>query len=107
MEEIWKDIKGYEGLYQVSNFGKIKSLTKKIVQKKREFYKKETILNGYSRKDGYLMVNLFKNQKCRHFLIHRLVATAFISNPENKPTINHIDANKTNNVVSNLEWKVK
>lgn len=92
MKEIWKDIKGYEGLYQVSNLGKVKSLKKNI------------ILKPYIEKKGYLRIDLNKNGKSKHYLIHRLVAEAFIPNPLNKLQINHIDCNKQNNCINNLEW---
>lgn len=90
--EIWKDIEGYEGLYQVSNLGRVKRITT------------NRILKSSKHVSGYLMVNLSKNSVTSHQRIHRLVAQAFIPNPENKHDINHIDENKTNNHVSNLEW---
>ena len=92
MEELWKDIKGYEGLYQVSNFGRIKRVTT------------GRILKGRKNKGDYLIVELSKNNIASGKTIHRLVAQAFIPNPENKPQVNHIDEDKTNNMVSNLEW---
>lgn len=92
MKEIWKDIEDYEGLYQVSNFGRIKRVTT------------GRILKGGKNKDGYLLVRLYKNSIGSTKGIHRLVAKVFIPNPENKPEINHIDEDKTNNKVSNLEW---
>ena len=88
MEEIWKDIEGYEGLYKVSNLGKVLNLSNNKIIKLHD--------NGC----GYLNVSL-KGKTC---YIHRLVAQAFIPNPENKPTVNHIDKNKNNNTVDNLEW---
>ena len=93
--EIWKDIKGYEGLYQVSNLGRVKRVTT------------NRILKSSKHVSGYLMVNLCKNSVTSHQRIHRLVAQAFIPNPENKPDVNHIDEDKTNNMVSNLEWSTK
>jgi hypothetical protein len=97
MIEIWKDIVGYEGLYQVSNFGQVKSLNYNHTGE-------EKILKPGKNNKGYLFVNLCKNGKVKHFLIHRLVATMFIENFLNKPYINHIDCNPKNNNVDNLEW---
>lgn len=94
MKEVWKDVKGYEGLYQVSNYGKIKTYYSKIPRLKKTFFDK----------DGYKKVSLQKNKKPKKFFVHRLVAIAFISNPKNKLEVNHIDGNKQNNYVFNLEW---
>ena len=91
MKEIWKDIKGYEGKYQISNLGNVKNL------------KTSYILKGVDTR-GYLRVGFTKNKKVKLFRIHRLVAEAFIPNPYNKPEINHIDGNKHNNKITNLEW---
>lgn len=101
MKEIWKDIKGYEGLYQVSNFGRIKSLPKK---RNSKFTEKEIILKLFENTSGYIQTNLWKNKKGKNFLVHKLVAEAFISNNYNFPYINHKDENKQNNRVDNLEW---
>jgi hypothetical protein len=95
MSEEWKDIAGYEGLYQVSNLGKIKRLFKNG---------KEHALIGKKDKDGYIVVSLSKNQKKKYCRLHRVVADAFLSNPDGKPQINHKDRNKQNNTVANLEW---
>lgn len=100
MEEIWKDIKGYEGLYQVSNLGRIKSFRRG----KRAYCPTEYILKNSITDKGYCMVTLYNNTKREKFLVHRLVAEAFIPNPNSMPHINHIDENKTNNCVNNLEW---
>ncbi|WNT43856.1 HNH homing endonuclease [Lactococcus phage PMBT68] len=89
MTEIWKDIIGYEGLYQVSNLGRVKGKRMKGL---------------YTDKDGYYHVNLYKNGKMTNTFVHRLVALNFIDNPENKAQVNHIDENKSNNAVSNLNW---
>lgn len=92
-EEIWKDVVGYEGIYQVSNLGRIKSLKRK-----------GKIKNTQLDKDGYEHLSLWHNSKAKRMSVHRIVAQAFIPNPENKPVVNHIDGNKTNNIVNNLEW---
>lgn len=105
MEEIWKDIPGYEGLYQVSTLGKIKSLPKKwIVRNGGTHITKEFIRNGEIGRGGYLYINLCKRSKPKTFLIHRIIAQTFIFNLGNKPCINHKDGNKLNNNVENLEW---
>lgn len=96
MNEIWKDIKGYEGLYQVSNLGNVKSLCNNKTRK-------EKILKPKQRK-GYLYVGLCKNGKVKQYLVHRLVAEHFIPNPNNLPQIDHINTNKTDNRVENLRW---
>lgn len=102
MQEVWKDIKGYEGLYQVSNFGRIKSLERKRIDRNQIL--PEKILSIRKKENGYLTVSLNKNTKDKKHLVHRLVAQAFIPNIDNKPCINHKDENKTNNNVDNLEW---
>lgn len=97
MDEVWKDIEGYEGLYQVSNTGQVKSLNYKghgVVK----LLKQDIIHNGYKR------VSLVKNGKKKNYLVHRLVAIAFLPNPHGYKEINHIDENKVNNMISNLEW---
>jgi hypothetical protein len=99
--EIWRDIEGYEGIYQVSNLGNVKSLERLSMQ---NHLLKEKILKPRKITDGYLSVSLCKNNKVKQFSIHRLVATAFISNSSNKPYINHIDCDPSNNNVDNLEW---
>ena len=92
MEEIWKDIEGYEGLYQVSNMGRVRSLRRNIILK---------IKIG---SNGYERVVLSVNNIPKGYSIHRLVANTFIPNPDNYPIVNHKDENKTNNRVDNLEW---
>ena len=105
-EEIWKDIKGYEGRYLVSNRGRVKSLERIVIRKNgRKFSIKERILKPFTNHSGYLVVILSGgNGKNKTFLVHRLVCKAFHENPKSKPCVNHIDENKANNVVSNLEW---
>ena len=94
MDEIWRDIEGYEGLYKISNKGRVKSLK----------WGKERILrpgiDGY----GYMFVCLCNDNVMKYFKLHRLVAQAFIPNLYNKPQVNHLDENKKNNCVDNLEW---
>ena len=92
--EVWKDIEGYEGLYQVSNLGRVKSIG----------YKKERILKPAKVGRGYLKVNLCKNSEKKQFLVHRLICQTFIHNPYNLPEVNRRDEDKTNNRVENLEW---
>lgn len=93
MKEIWKDIEGYEGFYQASNFGRIRSL-----------YGRVSIMKFKTDKDGYYHVGLTLNRKQRTFRVHRLIASAFVKNVQNLPEVNHKDLNKKNNQKSNLEW---
>ena len=105
MKEIYKDVKGYEGLYQVSNLGNIKGLKRQIqVYKNRYRTVPEKIMTKEIDTSGYLVCNLSINGIRRKKKIHRLVAIAFIPNPQNKPQINHKDGVKSNNKVTNLEW---
>ncbi|MEK4132027.1 NUMOD4 domain-containing protein [Solibacillus sp. FSL W8-0474] len=90
--EVWKDVAGYENLYMVSDTGRVFSKKSGVVLK--------TPLDRY----GYQKVSLYSNKKYKYTTVHRLVAKAFIPNPDNKETVNHKDGNKTNNHVSNLEW---
>lgn len=104
-KEIWKDILGWEGLYQVSNKGRVKSMARFIVSgfRGRE-YSPERILTPITLKFGYKRVVLHNNGLKVRKLIHRLVAEAFIDNPHNKPEVDHIDCNPGNNCVENLRW---
>lgn len=103
-KEYWKPVDGYDGLYEVSNYGNVKSLHK-IIDKGKfgivEFPEKilKMVMRGL-----YRAVTLYKNKKATMHSVHRLVATAFILNPDNKKQVNHIDGNKLNNNVANLEW---
>lgn len=101
MNEIWKDIEGYEGLYQVSNLGRVRSVDR-IGGRGRRFNGR--ILKPKVKTGGYLLVNFSKEGKRKMFSVHRLVAQAFIPNPEGLPQINHKDENPSNNRVENLEW---
>ena len=93
-EEIWCPIKGFEGLYEVSDQGRVRSLK----------FGKERILKPIRMSKGYLFVNLCKNGEMKKCLVHRLVAQTFIPNPDNLPQVNHKDEDKENNSVQNLEW---
>lgn len=111
IKEMWKDIKGYEGYYQVSDTGRVRSVdryvTEKVSEKKHFLKGKEMRLTeaaSRSNSEGYLVVNLRKDGSSTVCLVHRLVAEAFIPNDNCLPTINHIDGNKHNNTVENLEW---
>ena len=97
MTEIYKDIKNYEGLYRVSNLGNVMSLNYNRTGKPK-------LLKPGKDKHGYLFVILYKDGKKKKFFVHRLVAEAFIPNPDNLPCVNHKDENKTNNSVENLEY---
>ena len=101
MEEIWKDIKGYEGLYQVSNSGRVKSLKRKNNYGRTI---KEKELKQMIHQKGYLVVTLYKNGVGQRNRVHRLVAQTFIKNPKNYPQVNHKDENPRNNMIDNLEW---
>lgn len=105
MEEIWKDIENYEGLYQVSNLGRIRSLDHYASNGVTNIlYKGKIIKQWFDSKNNYLLVTFCKNNKHKNFLVHRLVANAFICNINKKREVNHIDGDKTNNNVNNLEW---
>lgn len=93
MKELWSDIPGYDGAYRVSNHGRVMSLKKT-----------PRILKQDIKRNGYITVCLWKNNQKRNWLVHRLVATCFLENPEGYSDINHIDENKMNNRAENLEW---
>lgn len=109
MEEIWKDIVGYEGFYQVSNLGRVRSLDRyiEVTNKRGTLYRrpiKGKLLSLNSTDDDYISVALTKDNITIFPSIHRLVAQAFIPNPDNLPMVNHKDESRTNNCVDNLEW---
>lgn len=105
LKEIWKDIPGYEGYYQASTFGRIRSLDRDRVDTLgRKFRVKGTIRKPATSKDGYLELDLNCDGHVKYFRVRRLVAITFIPNPENKPEVNHKDGNKKNNSALNLEW---
>lgn len=106
MSEIWKDIPGYVGFYQISNLGNVRSLKRKVNNSgngtQRET--KEMLMNPWDNGNGYLVVSLQKNHKRKNHYVHRLVACAYVNNPDNLGFVNHLDFNKHNNAASNLEW---
>ena len=102
--EIWVNILDYEGMYQISNLGNIRSLDRYVDGKWHKMKIKGKILTLVKEKDGYYVANLYKNNTTKQFRVHRLVAQAFIPNPDNLPEINHKNEIKTDNRVENLEW---
>jgi len=105
MKEEWKDIPKYEGLYQVSNLGRVRSIDRVVRTKSGKSKNlKGIILSPQYYKNGYRFVTLSKDGNTKGFSIHRMVALSFIPNPENKPEVNHINENKNDNRASNLEW---
>ena len=103
-KEYWKPVVGYEGLYEVSNWGRVKSLRRLITNQYNSFYIEEKILKNWKNSKGYCLVTLSKNGTYKKFQVHRLVALHFLPNPSNLPEVNHKDENPQNNIVSNLEW---
>lgn len=106
MQEVWKDIKGYEGLYQVSNLGNVRSYDRFVIGGRYLAQRKIAgkVLNPWDNGSGYLVVSLHNKHKRENRYVHRLVAAAFLEKQPTKNEVNHIDYNKHNNAVSNLEW---
>lgn len=104
--EIWKDIKGYERLYEVSNCGRVRTHIERVVPVKYKGFRKlkQRFLKSQKRHPEYNKVSLYKNGKRTEFYLHRLVAFAFLQEVEGLDQINHIDGNKRNNHIKNLEW---
>jgi hypothetical protein len=104
MTEIWKDIQGYEGLYQVSNLGRVKSLERWVQNHGKMQHHPEKIKEPSRKEKGYRTTQLYKEGKVQNVYVHRLVAEAFVANPDGKETVNHINGNKDDNRAENLEW---
>ena len=101
-KEVWLPVKGYEGIYEVSNFGRVKRIGSfRGVNKK---YLNNYFLTPMDNGKGYLRIKLTINNKSKRVMLHRIIAEAFIKNELNKPFVNHIDSDKKNNLISNLEW---
>lgn len=104
--EVWKDIRGYEGLYQVSNMGRVKSLERSVRNNINGGIRviKESLLSPTDNGNGYKILGLSKGRKRKNHYVHRLVAEHFVENPFEKPYVNHLDYDKSNNKATNLEW---
>lgn len=103
-KEVWKTVVDFEGIYEVSNLGNVRSLTRDVVRGNGVMLKRGKIIAQNKTTNGYLTVHLYKDTVRTVKLVHRLVAEAFIPNPDNLPEVNHKDENKHNNTSKNLEW---
>lgn len=102
--QLWADIPGYEGLYQINSIGEVRSLPKiRLIRNKQQFYSMR-LLKAAPTNNGYLIVSLWKNGEIKRCHIHRLIAETFIPNPLNKEQVNHINGVKSDNRIENLEW---
>lgn len=101
MEEVWKPIDGYEGLYEVSNLGRVRSLE---FRNNQTAFSRTKIMRATDNGHGYLIVGLSEGSRRKNHYVHRLVAKAFVPNPDNLPVIDHIDHDRSNNVATNLQW---
>lgn len=104
INEYYANIKGFEDLYQVSNYGTVKSITHRVNKDGCQLVKGKILSPFVDRKNGYLCVNLSRGGKYKIYRVHRLVAETFIPNPDHLPQVNHKDCNKMNNHIDNLEW---
>lgn len=103
-DEEWEDVEGYEGSYQVSNLGRVKSLERTIYIGDKKRVLRNKILKLHTNSHGYLGINLHKDKKIKRFSVHQLVARTAIKNSKNRKEVNHKDGNKLNNHYTNLEW---